>query len=449
MKKTIYLLVLSYIKFLAKIQLVKVKLILKLQSKKMTIIGITGSAGKTTTLSAIQAVFESAISTKTSAGANSESGIPLNILDFKITKLSAFDWLKILFLAPLKLLTNWKIYQVYLVEMGVDEPTEPKNMSYLLKIIKPQIAVFLNVNQVHSIYFDKTVPENITGQDRLQKILENIANEKSKLINSLPQNGFAILNIDDPQISRTTMLSTAKKLTISSKSSATLKILKTTSTPSGFSMIFSYQNQHYSLNLKNFALPEITNISLAAAILTGISYGFNIKNIIKNIENFFTLPPSRSNLLAGLKNSTIIDSSYNSSPPACIEMLKLLSTFPSPRIAVLGDMRELGQQSQISHQQIEKEAIKSADLIISVGPETKKYFGDKAQKFTNWWTASKFLKNQIQGGETILVKGSQNTIFLEELVKEIILNPSDSIKLCRQSPFWLKTKSKFKQKTNS
>ena len=65
-------------------------------------------------------------------------------------------------------------------------------------------------------------------------------------------------------------------------------------------------------------------------------------------------------------------------------------------------------------------------------------------KFDYWWQAAEFLKQQINGDETILIKGSQNTIFLEELVKSILLDPSDSSKLCRQSAWWLKTKNKFR-----
>ena len=107
-------------------------------------------------------------------------------------------------------------------------------------------------------------------------------------------------------------------------------------------------------------------------------------------------------------------------------------------------MRELGKSTPTEHQKLYELATKSADLIISVGPETSKYFGSKAQKFANWWTANEFLKENIIGGETVLVKGSQNTIFLEELVKSILKNPSDSSKLCRQSKFWLKTKSNYR-----
>ena len=108
-------------------------------------------------------------------------------------------------------------------------------------------------------------------------------------------------------------------------------------------------------------------------------------------------------------------------------------------------MRELGKSTPIEHRNIYSVALKSADVIISIGPQTKKYFGPQSKKFTYWWQAVDYLKDTIQGGETILIKGSQNTIYLEELVKTILSDPKDSSKLCRQTKWWLKTKEKFKQ----
>jgi len=128
-------------------------------------------------------------------------------------------------------------------------------------------------------------------------------------------------------------------------------------------------------------------------------------------------------------------------------MLKLLSTFSSPRIAVLGDMRELGPNTSIDHRHIYQIASKSSDLLISVGPETQKFFGAKAVKFLYWWQALDYLKiyPELVEGSTILVKGSQNTIFLEELVKGLLKNQSDISKLCRQSNYWIQLKNHFRQ----
>jgi len=279
--------------------------------------------------------------------------------------------------------------------MGIDSATWPKNMDYLLSVVKPNIAIFLNVSPVHLNKFDS---------------LDQIAMEKAKLVN---QAKIAIINDQDKLV---------KKYT---KNKNIINITPT------------------KIRFDNFYLPDIYQISFGAALSLAQIFNINNNDAIKNIQDNFSLPPSRSSILEGIKNTTIIDSSYNSSPLACSELLKFLSGFKSKKVAVLGDMRELGDATETEHRKIYDQALKSADLIISVGPETTKYFGDKSQKFANWWTAAEFLKENITGCETILVKGSQNTIFLEELVKSILKNPSDVSNICRQSKFWLKTKSNY------
>ena len=83
---------------------------------------------------------------------------------------------KIAILTPFKLLTNWKIYDIYLLEMGIDSAKSPKNMPYLLSIVKPDIGIFLNVTSVHL--------ENFSSLDK-------IAEEKAKLVNTAK---IAIIN---------------------------------------------------------------------------------------------------------------------------------------------------------------------------------------------------------------------------------------------------------------
>jgi len=395
-KKNISNLVLNYLKFFARLQLSKVRFIQKLKKRQLDIVGITGSAGKSSTLFACQAVLSSHFKIKTNNGYNSESGLPLSIIGLKITDYNLLSWLKIVFLCPIKLLINWQSYDILILEMGVDSPAWPKNMDFLLSVAQPNIAIFLNVNSVHLVNF---------------KNLDQIAQEKAKMVNSAKT---AIINHQDRLVKKYTQ---------------NKNILNITPT---------------KIKFDNFYLPDIYQISFGAALSLARIFNINYNEAIKNIQTNFVLPPSRSSILDGIKNTTIIDSSYNSSPIACTELLKFLTTFKTQKIAVLGDMRELGNSSQEEHQKIYDLAIKSADLVISVGPETKKYFGDKSKKFTYWWQAAEFLKDEIKGGETILVKGSQNIIFLEELVKSILKNPKDSKKLCRQSPYWLKVKTKFK-----
>ena len=401
MKKNLSLLFLYYLRFFAHLQLQKIKLL----NPKLTTIGITGSAGKTSTLLAAEAALKPNFRVKTNYGGNSESGIPLNILGFSSPDFTLFSWLKIALLTPFKLITDWKIYDIYLVEMGIDSPTFPKNMSYLLSIIKPDLGVFLNVTPVHL--------ENFSS-------LDQIAEEKAKLINGVKT---AIINKSDSLVNKYSQ----------NKNIISIKPIK--------------------IDIPSFILPSIYNISLGAAIAVANFLKIDNSTALNNIKNNFHLPPGRSSLLKGVNNSTIIDSSYNSSPLSATEMLTFLASYPSPKIAVLGDMRELGSASQLSHQNLYKNAIDSADTIISVGPETSRFFGPKTKKFMYWWQAADYLKNNLPQNATILVKGSQNTIFLEELVKELI--PVGQLKhylsnqlICRQSPYWLKTKAIFKSQNS-
>src|SRR5476651_1841780 len=120
----------------------------KLQLAKYhpTIIGITGSAGKSTAVLATQIVMTSKYGDEvqyTKKG-NSETGIPFEVLKIPVKNYQGISWLIPVFLAKWHLLTYWPKYKFLIVEMGIDSDQEPKNMSYQLKMIQPSIGVLLN-----------------------------------------------------------------------------------------------------------------------------------------------------------------------------------------------------------------------------------------------------------------------------------------------------------------
>ncbi len=455
MKKNISFLFLFYLRFFAKLQLAKLQLLsLITKGKKIIIIGITGSAGKSTLMASLKAILKPHFKVKTSSSGNSETGLPLSILDIKITSYSLFSWLKIALLVPTKILTDWKTYDYFLAEMGIDEPDEPKNMSYLLKIIRPQIGLILNISSVHSMQFDKTVSKDIKGKKRLKKILENLTQEKAKLITSLPKNGLAIINSDDPFLKPLIKKIKTKSYTAGKGSENTLVIKNVISSPTLFSATYFYKSQEETLKIKNYALSEKLAHTFALSVLVGLSQDLDLKTCLQNLKNNLSLPPSRSSVFKGIKNTTIIDSSYNSSPTATHSMLKLLSSTPKgKRIAILGDMRELGLQSPQEHRSLACTAAKSADYLILVGPQMKDHFLPQLEKlsfppkntyhFPHFQALNKKIKSIIKPNQTILVKGSQNTIFLEETVKILL---SKKQLLCRQSSFWIQTKKAFLKK---
>lgn len=408
MKQFLVLPFLYYLRFFARLQLKKVSFLQKLKRDIFITIGITASAGKTTTAQVVYSALSSFYRVKLHTRP-SETGLPLDILNITTKDYSLLDWLSVLFLCPFRLLTDWHTYQIFIAEMGIDSPRWPKNMDFLLSILNPDIAVFLNVNPVHAQSFN---------QPSLKLALKAIANEKAKLVNLFKPNKICIVNFQD----------TFVKASIRTKNK----------------LLITKQDCH--IKLKNYIFPKSFSHSLSTAYIIAKHLGLKTRQVTKSIQSNFSPPPGRSTLLQGIKNTTIIDSSYNSSPQAALEMLDILSSFSTKKIAVLGDMRELGLQTKISHQKLYKQAQKSADLIIGVGSYTQKYFkkSPKVHTFQFWWQALDFLKNQIKGGEIILVKGSQNTIYLEELIKALLKNKSDSKELCRQFPYWLSLKQKFK-----
>ncbi|MBI4100009.1 hypothetical protein HY440_03305 [Candidatus Microgenomates bacterium] len=370
MKKFLILVVLHFLRLAAKIQLLK---------NKPLVIGVTGSAGKSSTVAAIETALKQKYQVKSTGTTNSESGIPLSILGLKMTDYSPFDWLRVILLIPVQLLFYRPSYTIFVAEMGIDSLKPPKNMGYLLSIIKPQIGVFLNVLPVHT--------EQMRNVDA-------IAVEKGKLIASLPTNGFAIVNKNDPR----TQIKTAAKTVL------------------------------------------FDGTALGAANTIGKILG------VPPIKSF-TPPPGRGQVFAGINNSKLIDSSYNASGiPMLLALAHLAKRRAIRRIAVLGDMRELGDLAASEHKIVAKEAYRLADKIITVGPLTEIYFPKDPKlvaQFANSWQAGKFLQTYIKSGDVVLFKGSQNTIFLETAVEMCLKNRADATKLCRRGKFWDKQREKY------
>ncbi len=364
MKKPLSLLILYWLRFWAKLQLSKINPI---------IIGVTGSAGKTSTVAAITAILKKKYTVKSTDGTNSETGIPLSILGLKMTDYSPLAWLRVLVLAPLFIIHNSK-FDILVAEMGIDFLVWPKNMDYLLSIVQPKIGVFLNALPAHTEQMGS---------------VENILMEKSKLIESLPTSGTALVN---------------SSYNIKTKA----KIIK----------------------FKDDGTP------IPPALAVGKIFGINKMPP-------FELPAGRGRIFSGINGSKLIDSSYNSSPiPLANALEKLLQEKGKRKIAVLGDMRELGDITESEHKKIAKLAATTADIVITVGPLWKEYANFKYQ-FANSYQAGKFLQNYLKPGDLVLFKGSQNTIFLETSVEMCLANKSDISKLCRRGKFWDKQREKY------
>ncbi len=443
MKKNTVWLFLTYLRLLAKIQLWKIK---------PKIIGVTGTAGKTSTAHAIEAILSNHFRLKVSHKANSETGLPLNILGLQMKSYNWLDWLRVALLAPIQLLINWNKYDIYLAEMGIDSPFPPKNMGYLLTIFKPKIGVFLNAQPLHSLNYDVLVKTTDLKQRR-QETTKLIAQEKGKMILALPKDGTAVLNTDDVNVFRFKDLTQAKVVGFGQHEQAQVKIRNIQQSLEGTSFEFEFEKEKLKLTLNRLLLPDHYAYSFAAALSVALSLNIDVKDATKDLQQNFKLPPGRASLIKGFNNSYILDSSYNASTKPIIDALKLMDEVsPSRKLALLGDLRELGQEAKLEHEKVATAASKICDRVVLVGPAMKQYVlpvlkskGIKVDWVENAYQAVEILRQELKPDDMLLVKGSQNTLLLEIAVEKLMAEPDKAnVLLCRRGEYWDKKRAKLK-----
>jgi UDP-N-acetylmuramoyl-tripeptide--D-alanyl-D-alanine ligase len=424
--------VLNYFRFFARLQLKK--------NPYGTIIGITGSAGKTSTRLALVQILRTHGTVKHSVHANSESGILLNILGLRPTTYSVFDWLRLLILAPIAILTNHEKYRYYVVEMGIDGARKPKNMSYLLSIVRPHVAVVLNASLTHATGFDHLV-KDMSPERRNDKVIAEIAKEKMQLAKGVGQGGVAVVNLDQKEFAKIKKDVVARLITFGKSDKADLRILP--------DFNFRYQDITHKLKVKG-VYSESYAYTFAAAIAAAAAVGIPPTISLESLSAY-RAPSGRMHIFRGLLGTIIIDSSYNASPSTMLESLKLLHSLAGThkKIAVIGDMRELGTSEKNIHKNLADWLTRSCNEVILFGQLTKTFTLPilesqkfKVHHFDHMQDLTLYLKTTLKPKAYILVKGSQNTLFLERAVESILADHKDISQLCRRGPYWDKLRAK-------
>jgi UDP-N-acetylmuramoyl-tripeptide--D-alanyl-D-alanine ligase len=393
---------------------------LTLAKYKPSVIGITGSAGKTSTKEAVYTVLKEERKVRRSAGNfNNEIGVPLTILgDYSEIK-GIFFWPKVFFKAIKQLIFRNKDYpEILILELAADKPGD---IHYLIELTRPSIGIITAIGKV---------PVHIEHYSNPQAV----AREKGKLIENLPAKGFAILNCDDEIVWSLKNKTRAHVISYGFKEDSDIQILgleykvNKDGFPEGMSFKIQYGNILVPFRLYNtLGKPQVYAAAAAAAV--GIAFGINLVKISEALEKYQPIE-HRMNVKRGIKNTIVLDDCYNASPLSMNAALETFKEIPAKRrVAVLGDMLELGDYTIEMHEEIGKKVIGIVDLLICVGTAAKliaesaiKHGFDKGKViiFNNSESASKMIRKEIKEGDLILVKGSR-AIKLEEVVKEIIL----------------------------
>ncbi|HEY4503994.1 MAG TPA: UDP-N-acetylmuramoyl-tripeptide--D-alanyl-D-alanine ligase [Candidatus Paceibacterota bacterium] len=398
------------------------------------IIGITGSVGKTSTKDAIYTVLSNTSwhVRKSQKSFNSEIGVPLTILGCENGWSNPFLWIKNILQGLELIFLKSKYPDCLVLEIGADRPGDIRNIAKWLKL---DIAVMTKIS---------AVPVHVEFFPSSAHILE----EKSHLIRALKKDGILILYYDDQTVLSLSKGINQKILTYGINPSAVVNA-------SNHSIIYEERNglkiplgMTFKLNYEGNSVPITIygglGIQQIYPLLAGASVGISRQIILTNIINSFAkhiFPPGRMNIIKGINDSTIIDDTYNSSPDALRQALVVLGEIKTigRKIAILGDMLELGKFSVVEHIKAGDMARQTCSIIITVGQRMKK-MGENIISFNTAYEASEYARGVVGKGDVVLIKGSQS-IRMERVVKDLMAEPEKAKELLtRQEPEWLAKK---------
>lgn len=393
----------------------------KLKRWNPIVIVVTGSSGKTTLLHFLQSQLYS--SAYFSHHANSALGIPFDILGIHRKTLKPDEWIGIFLSAPLKAFSAAPKEKIYVVEADCDRPYEGKFISTFLK---PDITAWVSVSRTHSANFDYLVAEK-----KFETVEDAIAYEYGYFLENTKH---AFINGDSPYMRNQKRRAKGEVVEVSESA-----LQKYELTMSGTS--FTINGNTYSFN-------ELLPKEIASTIQMTKAITEQLKLPFDQTFSHLQLPTGRTSLYNGIKNTTIIDSSYNANLSSMTAILHMFEEIPSDtKWVVLGDMRELGTEEREEH---EKLAILLSTMnlkqILLLGPVITNYTYKKLKElevdkkctivaFTTHTEALTYIKQTITGGELILFKASQSLVF-DSIIQHLLQNPNDIKKLPRREPFW-------------
>lgn len=397
---------------------------------KPTVIGITGSVGKTSARQAVYSVLSTEFRTRRNIrNYNNEIGLPMTIIGAESGGKNLFRWLRVFLKALWLLVRKDKDFpEILVLEMGIDRPGD---MAYLLRIARPKIGLVTRIGESHLEFFDS---------------VDEVKEEKGLLVKRLDKSGVAILNNDCEKTKSLANTVSAELISYGFSDGSAVKASNYSCGGKGVEADISFKGATAHLVLPG-AMGRTAVYACLAGISAGVALGIKLEKSVENLNHHFRFPKGRMNIIKGARGSLIVDDTYNASPQSAIAALEAVSSLAGRKIAVLGDMLELGSFEEEGHKKTGKKAVEAGiDKLITIGSKAR-LIGEGAREagmdsrdilsFDDREAALSAIKSIVSERDVILVKGSQGAR-MEKVVKEVMAEPRDADQLLvRQDKEWM------------
>lgn len=347
---------------------------------RIPFVAVSGSAGKTTTkemIASILAVSRNVL--KTEGNKNNLIGLPLTVFNLS------------------------RAHEAAVVELGISEPWE---MERLVNICRPDVAVLTNIGRGHLATLGS---------------LEGVARAKGALFTLLPPHAVRIVNMDDPWVVKLSEgFDNRVTYSVREKADVTVNACRAEAGLAGMEVVYGVRGKALPVR---FSSPGGSNmINGAAAVAAALSLGVPLEEMRAGLEGFRAIKGRMDVFKAD--GFTLLDDTYNANPESMASALKTLSGARGRKVAVLGEMLELGEGSAAEHENIGRLAGElKVDLVVAVGPSSSVVAGGAKKAgvkgvyaFGDRIEALAALKGLVREGDTVLVKGSRG-VALEYVVE--------------------------------
>ncbi len=343
----------------------------------LTVVALTGSQGKTTTKDILASVLPAAGATVATAGSfNNELGLPLTVLRADAG-------------------TRFLVLEMGARGIG--------HIAELCRIARPSVSLVLNVGKAHLGEFG-------TQQD--------IATAKGELVEALPDDGLAVLNADDPLVSAMAARTSARVLRFGRGDSADVRLSEVEVQPDGCpTLTLAYAGQEARVHLRLLGAHMADNAAAAAAVALGL--GLDLEVVAARLAEVTALSRWRMELHERPDGSAVLNDAYNANPDSMAAALRALVALAEGRggrpVAVLGEMRELGESSEAEHREVGRLAGElGVARVVGVGPAAaaivagaRETSEEEPVQVEDNAAAVTWLQEHSRPGDVVLVKASR------------------------------------------